>query len=121
MIKVINAANTTAYDTIDGMSCIDYWRRACPRADSSFCRAKHEQGTEDDIIVGGHVISVDNLEPHVFITPILRSVNNDEYYPPFDVSCVDLVRVPLEMERAILSDPDNHMNIKKAQFNWLTC
>ncbi len=104
---VTNALNTSAYDKINGQSCIDYWRSMLPGRDDKTCRATMGKAVGDDIIVGGHVISVYSKEPKVYITPILKSINKGNCKRLFLVDINDLVRVPIEQEEAILRDPDN--------------
>lgn len=70
MLWVTNALNTTAYDKIDGQDCIDYWRSKHPGRDDKTCRFTKRNAVGNDIIVGGHVISVYVKEPKVYITPI---------------------------------------------------
>ena len=107
MMRVIQAVNTSKFDDINGKSCIDYWRSQRPYRDDSCCRATKEKAQGDDKIVGGHVIGYANGFPHVYITPILSSVNKEHNIITFNVAEADLVQVPLQDERAILSDPDN--------------
>ena len=107
MMRVIQAVNTSKFDDINGKSCIDYWRSQRPYRDDSCCRATQKKAQGDDKIVGAHVIGYANGSPHVYITPILNSVNTSGSPFAFNVAEADLVQVPLQDERAILSDPDN--------------
>ena len=115
MIKVIQAANTSSYDKIDECSCIEFWRNNNSGRDSVTCRATDEQGTQTDPIVGGHVIAIFNNTPHVYIVPILNSVNVSDYPLTFDVDESDLVQVPFHDEQIILNDPQNR--IRKIMLN----
>lgn len=115
MIKVIQAANTSSYDKIDECSCIEFWRNNNSGRDSATCRATDEQGTQTDPIVGGHVIGIINNTPHVYIVPILNSVNVSEDPLTFDVDESDLVQVPSHDEQIILNDPQNR--IRKIMLN----
>lgn len=113
-MTVYQAVNTSEYDNINGMSCHEYWKRNNPHVKDSicFCRATSEYGTEDDPIVGGHVIGLDNGEPHVYITPILNSVNKKNDPKIFNVDEVNLVQVPTDDEKAILSDKENQQIVR---------
>lgn len=108
-MRVIQAANTSEFDNIDGMSCIDYWDNNAPNKQETirFCRATGDSGTEEDRIVGGHVLGFDGDVPHVYITPILSSVNTSENPLTFDVDVSDLIQVPIEDERAIIIMDEN--------------
>ena len=108
-MKVIQAVNTQDYDSIDGLSCIAYWKRENPYSADPirYCRATLAPATPQDAIVGGHVIGIKNGTPHVYITPILNSVNASGNPEIFGVDERDLVRVPDEHEQAILADNDN--------------
>ena len=122
MLWVTNALNTTAYDKIDGQDCIDYWRSKHPGRDDKTCRFTKRNAVGNDIIVGGHVISVYVKEPKVYITPILKSVNSGNDRQIFAVDIDDLARVPKEQEEAILRDPDNVMlvySLKRKAKQWL--
>ena len=112
MIKVIQAVNTSEYDVINGCSCIEYWTKNISGRDSSTCRATGRQETLNDSIVGGHVIGIINNTPHVYIVPILNSVNVSEDPMTFDVDESDLVQVPFHDEQIILNDPQNRIRKK---------
>ena len=107
MIKVIQAVNTSEYDVINGCSCIEYWTKNKSGRDSSTCRATGRQGTLNDSIVGGHVIGIINNIPHVYIVPILNSVNASDNPLMFDVEENDLLQVPCNDEQEILNDSMN--------------
>ena len=109
MVKVCQAVNTTNYDTINGDSCINYWNNNAPndRQAILMCRATSGNDSEDDPIVGGHVIGINNHYPHVYIVPILRSVNTSGNPRIFSVEEEDLVQVPTNQENAILADREN--------------
>lgn len=113
MRKVCNALNTTDYDQIDGLDCIDYWseKRNEP---ARFCRVSHKEGTPGNKLVGGHVITIDKGTPHVYIVPMLSSYNAmKENLPAFFVDDESLVEVPRDQEQKILSDPDNIKEIER--------
>ena len=108
-IKVCQAANTSDFDLINGISCLNYWQMKSPNLQEPicYCRAKRKEGTADDPLVGGHVIGLIGGVPHIFITPILNSVNVSDEPRVFEVNMDDLVRVPNEDELAILADNEN--------------
>lgn len=117
IIKVCNALNTSDYDEIEGMNCIDYWdehvlNRTCDR---DICRKSKNPASEDDIIVGAHVIGYKDQRLGVFIVPILKSYNGKKgNLEPFCVDEDDLVRIPnREDERKILLDKDNQQQISE--------
>ena len=114
-IKVIQAVNTSDYDQIDGLSCIKYWENNTPYRQESvrYCRATLHYATETDSLVGAHVIGIVDGQPHVYITPILSSVNTSNDPESFMVDTKDLVRIPLKDEQAILLDRANKMRILK--------
>ena len=112
-MRVIQAVNTSNYDHINGRNCIDYWRSQRPYNRSGYCRATNRLPQGTDSIVGGHVIGYENGFPHVYITPILSSVNTERNIITFNVVETDLVRVPLQDERAIMSDPENRELLRK--------
>lgn len=116
-IKVCNAINTSDYDKIEGKDCIDYWdehaiHRTCDR---DICRKSKEKASEDDSIVGAHVIGYTSQGLRVFIVPILKSFNDKKgNLEPFEVEENDLVRIPNEEdERKILLDKENQEQIKE--------
>lgn len=113
-IKVIQAANTSDFDRINGESCITYWEENKPNNHEPirFCRATLTPATIENDIVGGHVLAYVDDEPHVFITPILSSVNTSEDPMSFDVNDSDLVQVPIEDEEAILNMDENKKRLK---------
>ena len=115
IIKVIQAVNTSNYDQIGGLSCIKYWENNTPnRHDSiSYCRATRSYITEDDQLVGAHVIGIVDDVPHVYITAIKDSVNKSNDPEIFDVDMADLVAVPTDHEQKILEDKDNQDLLKK--------
>ena len=55
MKRVCNALNTSDYDMIDGMDCIDYWS-VSKNEKARYCRVSRKEETPDDKLVGGHVI-----------------------------------------------------------------
>ena len=113
MKRVCNALNTSDYDMIDGMDCIDYWS-VSKNEKARYCRVSRKEETPDDKLVGGHVITFNALVPHVYIVPMLSSYNaRKEKLESFDVDENSLVRVPEEQERKILSDPANIAEIKR--------
>lgn len=117
MIKVFNAINTSDYDKIEGKDCIDYWDdNVIDRTyDRNVCRKSKEKASEDDIIVGAHVIGYKDQRLGVFIVPILKSYNGKKgNLEPFCVDEDDLVRIPnREDERKILLDKDNQQQISE--------
>lgn len=117
MIKVFNAINTSDYDKIEGKDCIDYWDdNVIDRTyDRNVCRKSKEKASEDDSIVGAHVIGYTSQGLGVFIVPMLKSNNNKkENLEPFEVEENDLVRIPNEEdERKILLDKENQEQIKE--------
>ncbi len=113
MMRVIQAVNTSNYDQINGRSCIDYWCTQRPFRRSDYCRVTNKIPQGTDSIVGGHVLGYENGSPHVYITPILSSVNKEHRIITFNVTDTDLVRVPLADEKAILSDPENKELLRK--------
>ncbi len=113
MKKVCNALNTDVYGKIDGMDCIDYWS-AIKNEPAKFCRVSGRTETSTNKLVGGHVISIDEKEPHVYIVPMLSNYNSmRENLKAFFVDESSLVRVPIDQEQQILNDPDNIKEIKR--------
>ena len=117
-IVVCNAANTSEFDKIGGKSCIKYWDEHTPNKTESirFCRATYKYGTEEDPIIGGHVLAILGGKPRVFITPILKSYNTANDPKGFSVSTDDLVPVPAADEQAILNMKGNVDRLKN--FMW---
>ena len=113
MIKVCNALNTSDYDEINGMDCLEYWAQE-KNEQPWICRCSGRIETKDDRLVGGHVISIDNYTPHVYIVPMLSSYNSmKNNLKAFNVDESSLVRVPADQERKILMDPANVKEIKR--------
>ena len=106
-VLVCNALNTSDYDVIDGKDCITYWREKKHRLKVTWCRACHNPNSDEDAIVGGHVMTVFGT-PHIYITPIHDSCNKlQKKLDAFPVDESDLVPVPKDQETAILNDPVN--------------
>lgn len=120
-IDVIQAENTNEFDRINGGTCIAYWRNNVPQSEDSFsyCRATHRYGTQSDILVGGHVIGIVDGMPHVFITPILDSVNKSDNPKIFEVDERDLVQVPSADEQVLLTDKDNQRLVEVLREKYL--
>lgn len=119
-LVVCNALNTSPYDIIDGMSCLEYWQHHRPFLNIQKCRACGKVGTEDNPIVGGHVISILGGERHVFITPIHEKCNlkRGKLFP-FVVYASNLYPIPAEDEKRILADEDNVNEIKRQRKRYL--
>jgi hypothetical protein len=105
---VCNALNTSKYDSIDGMSCIDYWCNTHNQNSAEFCRACGERAKDGDDIIGAHVMSLNETPRHVYIVPMHRSCNSKQAdLGSFEVDEYNLSSVPSTQENKILNDPDN--------------
>lgn len=76
---LVRHTNNTTCNAPDGGSWIDYWKNETKQDVPSICPCCGEETTEDNPIVGAHVIK--NLDsayknPQVYITPVCRKCNS---------------------------------------------
>ena len=105
---VCNALNTSDYDVIEGMSCIDYWCKTHNQSNAEICRACGKRAKDDDEIIGAHVMSLNETPRHVYVVPMHRSCNSRQAgLGSFEVDEFNLSIVPANQEKKILNDPEN--------------